>query len=322
MNSQRHKVDKSGATRALITALLLVSFAGAASAEVVNRILATLDGEPVTLYELKKFSTSGPIAAQLGQQDPAALLDGLITSRLISLEVRNKGIVIGDREIDNYITQIRQQNQISEEQLYAALEEQGLTKESYRSQIKDELERAQLINREIRGKVSITPEDVERYYQANLDSYGLEPEVTVSHIMLRLADDAPPEEEQAVKARADEIHAMLDRGDDFAAVARQYSEDAAAEDGGALGTFRIGTMLDAMNEAVRDLEVGDYSDPVRSSVGIHIVRLDNRTEATQTPVEEVSEEIRERLYAEALEERYARWLTEDLRKRHHVELLE
>jgi peptidyl-prolyl cis-trans isomerase SurA len=289
---------------------------------VVNRILATVDGEPITLYELKNFMASNPLAAQVAEQGPEPVLDALITTRMIEREISSKGIVIGDADIDAYINQIRQQNQISEEQLYQALSAQGITPEAYRNQIRQELQRAQLINREIRGKVSITPEDVERYYQAHLEEYEKAPEVTVSHIVLRLPDDAPPEEVERVEKKAEEIHAMLDDGEDFSALARQYSEDPAAESGGVLGTFRIGSMLDALDDAARDLDVGEYSQPVRSSVGIHIVRLDARSDETHTPLDELSEGIREKLYNEALEERYARFLTEDLRERHHVEMLE
>jgi len=309
----------------LITAVVCaVSLLGvsAAAAVVVDTILATIDGEPLTSYELKNFATGNPAAIKLGQENPDALLDALITSRLIRREIEMRGIVIGDTEIDNYVAQIRQQNKISEEQLYQALAEQGLSAEAYRAQIKEELERAQLINREIRGKVSITDEDIERDYNAHLAEYTTPPEVTVSHIMLRLDPKATDSEVRRAMEKANEIHAQLDRGKDFAELARQYSEDPAAESGGTLGTFHIGSMLDALNDTVAELDVGEYSDPVRSSVGIHIVRLDARSPTTYTPLEEVSDTIRQRLYGEALEKRYARWLTEDLRARHHVERID
>ncbi len=301
---------------------LLLLAAAPCRAIIVNRILATVDGAPITLYELKNFTLTNPMAQQIGANNPGALLDGLITSRLIDLEIEKNGISVSEAEIDNYILQIRQQNQISEEELYRALGEQGLTPEIYRAQIRQELERAQLINREIRGKVSVTPEDIQRYYEANASEYSQDPEVTVSHIMLRLAGDATETETERVEAKAREIHALLERGKDFADLARQYSEDPAAESGGALGTFRVGTLLDALNDAVATLGAGEYSEPVRSDVGIHIVRLDKRSDAALSPLDQHSGEIRDRLYNQALEGRYSRWLTEDLRNRHHVELLE
>ncbi len=311
--------ERLGRIAASLSMLLLVAVPSA-QAVVVNRILATIDGQPLTLFELQRFTQSTPPMARTAE--PQAMLDALLTSRLIELEIEKKGIVVSDAEIDNYINQIRQQNQITEEQLSQALAAQGLTREAYRVQIRQELERAQLINREIRGKVNVTPEEVERYYEAHREEYAKDPEVTISHIVLRVTEDAPPDEVERVEQRAQEIHAELDRGKDFAETARQYSEDPAAESGGSLGTFRVGTMLEALDEAARDLDVGEYSEPVRSSVGFHIVRLDARSAESHTPLDEVSDQIREKLYNEALEARYTRWLSEDLRQRHHVEMLE
>jgi len=310
------------ARRWTAVALCALCAAGTAHAAVLNRILATVDGKPLTLYELKVFAQNNIQARQLGTQDASALLDLLITTHLIDLEIADKGISISDADIDRYIEGVRQQNQLSPEQLEAALRQQGLDPASYRAQIRDEMQRAQLINREIRGKVNVTPEEVERYYEAHLSEYEKNPEVTVSHIMLRLAPDAPEDEVQRVETRATELHARLDAGESFEDIARQYSEDPAAESGGKLGTFKEGSMLEALDKAVQNLKVGEYSEPVRSEVGIHIVRLDARSSDTHEPLANLSDEIKERLYNQALEERYKRWLTEDLRQRHHVEILE
>jgi peptidyl-prolyl cis-trans isomerase SurA len=296
--------------------------ATAAHAAILNRILATVDGKPLTLYELKVFAADNIQARQLGSNDPSALLELLITTHLIDLEIQAKGISISDTDVDRYIEQVRQQNQLSQGQLEEALRQQGLDAKTYRAQIRDEMQRAQLINREIRGKVNVTPEEVERYYEAHLSEYAKDPEVTVSHIMLRLAANAPADEVERVEARAAEIHDRLDKGESFEDAARQYSEDPAAESGGKLGTFKEGTMLDALDKATRDLKVGEYSEPVRSEVGVHIVRLDERSTATHQPLAGLADDIKERLYNQALEERYKRWLTDDLRQRHHVEILE
>jgi len=317
--------EQRASARRLALALagaVILAAAPAARAVVLNRILATVDGKPLTLYELKTFSTSNIQARQINSNDPSALLELLITTRLIDREIADKGISISDTDIDHYIDQVRAQNQLSPEQLEEALRQQGLDRDSYRIQIRDEMQRAQLINREIRGKVNVTPEEVERYYEAHLSEYEKDPEVTVSHIMLRLAPDAPEYEVERVMARANEIHERLDDGESFEDAAHQYSEDQAAESGGKLGTFKVGSMLDALDKAASDLDVGEYSEPVRSEVGVHIVRLDARSADTHQPLADLNDEIKERLYNQALEERYKRWLTEDLRQRHHVEILE
>jgi hypothetical protein len=128
-----------------------------ASGTVVNRILALVDGEPITLYELKDFAAGDARLSQALAANRAEVLDLLITKHLIAMEVQKQGIVVQDADVDRYIASIRERNKINEEQLDAALAQQGLTRERYRAQVREELQRAQLINREIRGKVSVSP---------------------------------------------------------------------------------------------------------------------------------------------------------------------
>ena len=310
--------------RALWVALSLLALAPAArpaAAEVINRIVATVDGDPLTVFEMKQFLAAQIRAPETPLPDSEEILEALVTQRLIVKEFESLGLKIQDEDIDRYIDTIRQRNRLTQEQLEQALAQQGVPMDRYREQVRDELRRAQLINREIRGKVNVTPEEVERYYQANLDDYAKAETITLSHIVLQLPPDASPEQVEAVRQRAEAIHAELEKGADFATLAREHSEDAAAESGGALGTFKPGEMLEAIEKASQKLEPGGYSEPVRSDVGFHIVRLDERSGASHAPLADQAEEIKQKLYAAALEERYNRWLREDLRKKHNVEIL-
>jgi peptidyl-prolyl cis-trans isomerase SurA len=257
----------------------------------------------------------------VSQGDSSVLLEALITKRIIDKEFNDQGLTIGEQDIDRYIDGIRQRNQISPEQLDLALQQQGVSVEQYRAQIRDEIQRAQLINREIRGKVNVTPEEVERYYQAHLDEYATVEQIEVSHIVLKVPPDASAGEVEAVHERAEAIYGELKGGADFAETARRYSEDAAAESGGSLGEFKKGELLDTLEETAATLEPGQFSEPVRSRVGFHIVRLDARIGASHESLDALADGIKEKLYNAALEERYSRWLREDLRKRHHVEIL-
>jgi peptidyl-prolyl cis-trans isomerase SurA len=287
----------------------------------INRILSIIDDDPLTLYELEQFTSRDLGPTPLDSPELPTFLDALITKRLIDLEFTKQGMSVREEEIDRYITGIRQRNQLSEEQLQLALAQQGITMERYRNQIRDELRRAHLINREIRGKVNVTPQDVERYYQAHLNDYAKPEQFTISHIVLQLPQDASPEQVEEVLRRSEAIYEELSDGADFAETAKRYSEDAAAESGGSLGKFQRGQMLDELEEAVGGLEPGQFSRPIRSPAGIHIVRLDELDATSHESLEELAAGIKERLYNAALEERYNRWLREDLRARHHVEVL-
>lgn len=296
---------------------------------VVDRILALIDGDPVTLYELKEFAATDPRMQAALVNEKAAVLDVLITKRLIDKEAERLGINVQEVDVDRYIADIRQRNNLSQEDLEAALRQQGLTLERYRAQVREELQRAQLITREIRSKVNVSPEEVERYYSEHGgggesgEGGGKEGEqIAISHIFLKIPPGASPDQVAEVEARAEKILENLKGGADFAEVARRESEDGAAQSGGKLGTFKRSELRQSLEEAVADLEAGEFSKPIREANGVHIVRLDEIIVAeggAGVPKAEI-EEIKQQLYAKALEERYNRWLREDLRQRHHVEV--
>lgn len=305
----------------LVAALLLAP--SAVRAEVVNRILATVDGEPITLHEVREFLAQrlrGP-ARDSAAPDPAAALDPYLTEKLIQMEVRAQGIAVRDEDVDRYIEGIQAQNQITAERLREAVEAQGLSWEAYRTQVRHELEKAQLINREIRGKVNVTPEDVGRYYEAHKEDYATPGGMHLRHILLRLPAGASPADVAAATAQIEGLRKRIAAGEDFAALAKEYSEDAAADSGGDLGWLARGHMLDEIEAAAAALKVGEVSSPVRSAAGVHLIKLEGTRDPSHLPVGEQAEEIKQQLYNSALEERYQRWLTEDLRKRHHVEIL-
>src|SRR5262249_52912615 len=155
-------------------------------------------------------------------------------------EVEKQGIVVQDADVDRYIANIRDRNKIDDAQLDAALTQQGLTRERYRVQVREELQRAQLINREIRGKVSVSPEEVARYYKEHDSDGSTEAQVSISQIFLAIPPDASPATVKEVEEHADKIYKELKGGADFAEVARRESEDGAAKSGGKLGSFKAG----------------------------------------------------------------------------------
>ena len=305
--------------RIFVCGCLLV--AAPARAELVNKILATVDGEPITVYQVKRFAATNLRVRQLGGSlDQAALLDAVISEKLLEKEVSDKGIVVRDEDVDRYLEALKERNQLDDQRFQEALERQGLTLEIYRRQLREEIQKAQLMNREIRGKVSVTPEEVQRYYEAHISDYSTPSRLQVAHILFRLQPDAPADKVLAVTARAQEVYGRLKKGADFAELAKQYSEDKTGENGGDLGWFKQGELLDSLEKAAQKLKVGEVSEPIRTKVGLHIVKLEAREGESHQRLDEVADKIKEQLYSAALDERFQKWLTEDLRKRHHVEM--
>ena len=302
-----------------VAALVLpVLLAGAARAEITNRIVATIDGEPITAHELRRYAKEH--AAQ-GTPD-AQVLDALITDRLLEKEIKAQGITARADEIDRYVEEIQQRNGMDRERFGAALAAQGLSLESYRARVKSELEKAALVNREIRQHVNVSPEEIRRYYDAHLGNYGTVERVKVRDVFLAIEDPADEASVAHARTKALEVRALALDGHDFGALAEQFSEGPGAHKGGELGTFSRGEMEHDLESAAFALEPGRVSEPVRAGGGFHLLRVDERVGAGHKPLDEVQDEIRDALYNQALEERFREWLSHDLRERHHVEVLD
>lgn len=307
-------------TIAAATALVL-ALASAVHAKVINRIVATVDGDPITLYELQSYEQSDIRTRQgVARPDTAVLLDALITDRLIAKEAEEKGVIVREEDVGQYIDDIKRRNKLSDEQLEAALAQQGITLPDYRKQIRREIERQQLIGREIRGKVSVTREEVQRYYDAHLSDYEMPERYRIAHIVFLLPPDAGAAQVEAAKAEAATVYRQIEGGADFAEMAARYSQDSTAKSGGDLGWFEPKQLVDSLAEAAEGLQTGEVSPPVEGPAGIHIVKVLERDQASHRDLTELQDEIKEKLYAAALEDRFQKWLTEELRKRHHVDI--
>jgi peptidyl-prolyl cis-trans isomerase SurA len=297
------------------------------SGKVIEQLIAVVDGEPYTLTNLGLYAKT-----KMGREFPTGdlnrindgdreVLEQFITDKLLDSEVRESGIKVTDDDIDQYIEQIKAKNRLTDEDLKTALGREGQTLASYRAQVKGELEKSEIINRQVRQKVNITNEDVERFYKLNAKSYRSEERARIRHILLPLPEGASPEQAQAAMAKGADLYKRIAAGADFAQLAREFSDGAGREDGGDIGWVKRGTLIKGLEEvAFTKLAVGKVSEPFRTSMGIHIVKLEARDGGSALPLSAVAPKIKQELYAKALEERFAKWVKTDLRRKHRVDV--
>jgi peptidyl-prolyl cis-trans isomerase SurA len=298
--------------------LLLSVWSQPGRSEVVNRIVATVDGDPITEHELRKYARERGGNANVPE---AVLLDALITDRLLEKEIKSQGISAKDEEIARYLEEIQARNNMDAERFEKAIADQGFTMAQYRAKVKSEIEKVALVNREIRARVNVTKEDVQRHYDAHKDDYEIKDRVRVSGILFGVSPAASDEEVERERLKAEEVRDLARKGKDFGELARQFSDGPGSDKAGDYGTFSRGEMEAELDAAAFSLDEGKISDPVRTSAGFHVIRVEERISAGHRPVGEVEDDIRETLYNGALEDRFQNWLQRDLRERHHVELL-
>jgi len=311
--------------RLLVCLLLLSPFS--AGAAVVEQLIVVINGEPYTLSSLNTYAKS-----KMGRSFPNGSLDQInatdrevleqfITDKLLESEVREAGISITDGDVNRYIDQVKKNNRLSDDDLKTALAREGQTLDSYKASVKSEMEKSEIIDRQVKRKVTITDDDVERYYKANSNKYRSDERAHIRHILLALPANASPERVQDVMAKATELYKRIQAGEDFAELAKENSEGAGQADGGDIGWIKRGSLIPGLEQvAFEKLSVGQVSEPFRTSMGVHIVKLEAREAGAVLPLSTVAPRIKEELLNKALEERFAKWMKTDLRRKHRVDV--
>lgn len=287
-----------------------VAETNAAALTVVDRIVAVIDTDIITLRELHKQA-----AAVLEKTAPAKhaealrrVLDIKIDEKLMSIEVAKAGdrLVIAKADIDKAVDEVLRRNNMSNDQLKTALYGQGVTWSEYRGQLRSQLQRARLINARLQGRVDITMEDARVACAAQKES-ATEQQLCASHILLKVG---PGVKGETVRARAVQLQSEVRAGGDFSAYALKHSEDKSSADG-SLGCFSRGEMVEAFETAAFKTPTGEISDVVRTEFGYHIIKVNSRKQDSSSCTSEaVLNGFRNELYGREVEKQTALWMKE------------
>ena len=331
-----HGNKLNGAVRALLTAAFCLPIflcqpaAWAQEAQTVDGIAAVVNEEIITIGEVREAMAFE--AAQLAQsyrgdelreRISAAYRETLKNLTDIQLQLaraRQLQMTVSDDEADRQIDVLKEQNQISDEQLEQLLKSRGMTLDTYRQQIREGILVTKVVNAEVRSRLIILDGDLQEAYQAGREQYRIPGTQTVSHILFLLAERASDEEVARRQVEAEGVLQAIRNGGDFAALARQHSEGPSAERGGLLGTFKGDELLPGFDEATEGLQPGEVSDVVRTRVGLHIIRLEDRQMDSFRSLDEVREELQDELLRDRTEAKYQEWL-EALRLQAYVKIL-
>jgi peptidyl-prolyl cis-trans isomerase SurA len=302
----------------LISALPLV-FQSPVRAEIANRVVALVNNELITLYELNKRMTAvtGLDPEELKRKDEDAylqtrrrVLDDLVNEKIALEKVRELGIQVTSREVDAAIERIKQTNQLTHEDLIASLKKNGMSYEDYQGKIKSDLERAKLINLEVKSKIIITEEKIAAYYDAHIDQFSSVERVHLAAIFLKQEKTADQEEALTLFRKGELLRSRIKNGEDFAEIAKRTSQGPGAREGGDLGFFETSALDPELIKIVEGMSPGDVSAPIMRPSGVQIIKLIERQGGSVKPLEAVREAIHEILYQEEINRRYTTWINE------------
>ena len=290
-----------------------------ATAEVVNKIVALVDGDPITAHEVRRYGEERRASNAPYDQ----LLDAVITEKLIEKEIASRKIVAKKEDVDKYIQDVMVRNKLTEDQFQKALKQQGTSIEDYRKRIKGEMERSALVGQSLRDEPpEITDADVERYYNEHKEAFATRSAVTMSDIFFPFQQGMTQQDALRVVEQAKQVKAMADKGQSFASLARRYSQGPGADNGGLIGTFKRGEMAPQLEQIAFAMPVGEVSTPIVGPTGVHLMRIDSaQTNGPRIGLDQVKDEIRTALHNQAMDERFRDWIAKNLKTRHHIEVL-
>ena len=317
-----------------IICVLTISYAvamAAAGAEYVDRIVAVVNEDIITLSELNVLLK--PYAEQIKTRNFSPeqerkmrftvrekMLNQLIDSKLTDQEIKKAGITVSELEIDNTIERIKEARFYTDEELREVLKQRNMSMEEYRNRIKEQILRTKLVNREVKSKIAITQEDVKEYYNSHPEIYGGEKKYHLRNIIMRSPALTSEIDKRLVLKRMEAILQKLEKGESFEILAKRFSESPVAADGGDLGAFELNALSPQIRDAVKDLEPGQFTDVLDTDQGYQIFYLEDILNSPGKPFEEVSGEIRDKLFNEIVDKRFRLWV-ETLRKRSHIKII-
>ena len=300
-------------------------------AEVVDKIIAVVNDEIITLYE---FNTGfEPYRKNIEntykrtdkeaviKQTREAFLQRLIDNILIEQEAKKSGagIIVKDEEVMEVLQDVLAKQKLSMQEYLKNLAREGNSLDSVKKEIRGQMMRARILRREVKAKILVSDEEIGEYYNKNRQEYEGKETVRIKQILLLLPPDANKTIIAKVKNEAMQLHKRVMNGESFDLLALNYSQGPAAAQGGDLGFIGRGTIIPEVEAAAFSLPVGQVSEVIESSVGFHIIQVVDKKGAGLKPIAAVREEIKTKIEDEKLDKKFDEWIA-SVRAKSHIEV--
>jgi peptidyl-prolyl cis-trans isomerase C len=288
-------------------------------------VVARVNGEAVSKGELERAirnvegRAGRPVPQEQRDQVYRGVLDELLALKLVQVEGKARGITVTDPEVDGRIGELRKKFQ-TEEAFTEALKGKQMTLVDLKNETRTELLVNKTMEAEVAPKVSVTPQDLDAYYKQNPDQFKQAEQLRASHILFPIESSATEDFKKTTRAQADAVLKRAQSGEDFAGLAKEFSKDSSASNGGDLNYFPRGQMVPAFEQAAFALKPGQISGIVESQFGLHIIKVTDHKPERAVPLAEVSDRLSDFLRRRKQQELVQEFVA-SLRTKYKVEVL-
>jgi peptidyl-prolyl cis-trans isomerase SurA len=313
----------------LLPALALLAPAGV-SARIIDRLAAVVDGEVITESEVR--ARAAPFFAQIDaeifdpQENKAKKADVLketlqmmIDEKLVLAAAEELQLSVTADEVDRGIDQILRRNNLTLADLELALKEQGSSLKKYREDIRDQLLRLKVISAKVQPKVNVTDDEARSACEADRKAQGGPAaggmEVHLQQIVFLLPAGASPADIKAKQQKAQDTMTRLKKGEDFAKVATEVSEDSTVD----LGSFDVELLDPSLGDVVKKMTVGEVAGPIQEQGLIRILKLADKKAVAGASCDGMLDQYKAALEERETEKALTSYLAE-LRKKAYIEV--
>ena len=311
----------------ILSMIMTMSLIGCSNKTDENEPVAIVNGQAITLgnYEkllaLNKSSMESYYGSDIWSTEiedgktykdtlKEIVLETMIGSEVVYQQAKKDNILPTDEQVQEQIDSFNESIK-DDEDYQVELKEMGINEEFLKYQFSRDLANSN-VQAKFEDETKISTDEMKKYYEENKDDYHTNT-VTASHILLKTIDDEgnelSDEEKAKAKKKAEEALAKVKAGEDFAEVAKEYSQDSTASNGGELGTFGKGQMVSEFEDAAFAMKPGEISDIVETQYGYHIIKVTERVDEQQS-FDDVKDEIKSTLASEKYSE-YVEKLKDD-----------
>lgn len=303
----------------LIAGMLCVFSAWAADVATVEQIVAKVNGDIITRSDIERAKKQ--MAAQLAQRgaSPRELpkimaerekdaLRDRIDELLLVQRAKELNINV-DNEVSKYLAEIQQQQKIADPEKFQQWirENSGMTYEDFRADIRNNMMTQRVIGQEVHSKINLPRAEIEKYYEQHKAEFVREEQIFLREIVVS-TEGKDAAGVAAAEKKAKDVVARAKKGERFSDLVRDNSDSPTAKEGGNLGSFKKSDLREDIVASIWDKPKGFVTDPIKSPNGFVILRVEEHFKAGQASLDEVENEIKERLYTPLVQPKIREYL--------------
>ncbi|MCP4341845.1 MAG: hypothetical protein GY799_23920 [Desulfobulbaceae bacterium] len=295
------------------------------SAEVVDKVVAVINNEVITLSELEEETTglfrsitkNNPDAPILDALEEAreVTLNSMIERQLIQQKAKKYNVNVTEADIDAAYETMRNNMSLNPSEFRKKLEKSGMTEESYRNKLRTQILQSRLLSYDVRSKIIVTEEMILDYYDENYTARVDKGSYYLLQMGFSWPETDDPQKEAANKQetlkRTERVYNLVKNGQDFRLLAEKFSDLPSASDGGDIGIFTLDEMAPAMRDAVATLSPAELSKIIDTPAGYQFFKLLSGEEnaiVVTASFEAAREEIKAKIFEEKLKAAYSEWV--------------